>query len=142
MSHIFAFMTATAITFDEDGEYTENYGWVSGYGDTDLLDSRNYATPIVDCPEDWYETYNGVLPEDEAETVADFVREALERFGPYDDNGNGTFYASDPHVDSETGTVYTYALHFTRKELNPHASDVFSMYREVPWHPINVGVEV
>lgn len=143
MSHIFAFMTATAIKFEEDEDYAEEYGWVSGYGDTDILDSRNYATPIVTCPEDWHETYGGALSEDEAETVKDYVYDALEALGEYTDRGNGTFDATKPFVDPATGTVYTYALHFLRKELNPRSVNIHDMYREVPWHPAtDGGIEV
>lgn len=123
MAHIFAFVTADVVMKPEyfDQEELEDYsGWVDPqFNRFELHESRNYVRPIVDC--------------DESDPdLADYVREALESFGPLTDEGTGSFYAVDEESD-DNGNVWTYALHFTRKHHGPNG------WTEDPWHPVSNG---
>lgn len=101
--HIFAFVTATAVDFHGEDDYTERHGWIdTNWSMTELMESRNDANAIVDCDES------------DAETLSDEISEALEMVYPYEDNGDGTFYGQSETTD-ESGTVWTYAVHFIRK---------------------------
>lgn len=115
MGHIFAFMTATRV---DPETLEETHGWIDPtWSNTELLDSRNDATPVVDMDE---------LDDDLTETVAD----ALGSLGQWDDNGDGTVYGADSVQSQEDGAYWTYALHFVRKFLL-----LGNGYTEEPWNP-------
>ena len=139
MAHIFAFITCTRVKWeasvaemaemtgqteaevkaewegdtDYDADYDtirledpmEENGWVDrSWSSTALYDSRNDVGPIVDCLE-----YD--------EELADEVRDALGWLeGGYEDNGDGTFYASCSYQPMNEPWSYSYAIHFTQKE--------------------------
>lgn len=116
MGHIFAFMTADRAGLESE---SEEYGWIDPkWSRTELFDSRNDVTPLVDCDEN-------------DPDLADYVREALETLGAYDDNGDGSFYGQS--VAGHEGAFWRYALHFTCKF---HGDDG---WKERPWHPVNDG---
>lgn len=121
---IFAFVTATKVTPGTDGrtdveDCTEEYGWVDPhFSSWALFDSRNDATPVVNCDED-------------DEDLADYVREALAEYGPAEDNGDGTFYGQDEF--EHNGSFFTYAVHFVRK------GGASENWTERAWHPVTDG---
>ncbi len=118
--HIFGFITGHAVT-PNDGE--EN-GWIDlSWSRTVLHFSRNDVRPVVDCDE-------------RDDDLAEYVRDALGTFGPYFDNGDGTFYWQDETL-SRDGWVWTYAIHVKRKFFGPNG------WTEVDWHPVkNGGIEL
>ena len=128
MAHIFAFVTATRVKWEQDDEgntfedATEEHGWIDRrWSTTTLYDSRNDVSPVVDCDE-------------RDEDLADEVIDALQWLeGGYEDNGDGTFYAADSFQPYDEPWSYSYALHFVRKDL----SDLG--WRETPWHPVKDG---
>lgn len=100
-------------------EPIEEDGWIDPRWSMFILEeSRNYVHPLFMEPED-------------SEDLADEVRDALDRFGAFEDNGDGTFYASDPQ--DEGVWRYDYAIHFTRKFFGPRG------WTEEAWHPKNDG---
>lgn len=110
MAHIFGFITATAVTWEngDSEEYAEEHGWVDlGWSRTELWESRNDVRPLVSCDEN--------DPE-----LMDYIREAFDDLpaGPYRDNGDGTWYGEGEHLDRK-GTSYTYAFHLKRKHHDP-----------------------
>lgn len=100
----------------------EEHGWVDRYwSTTTLYDSRNDVRPVVD----------------EDESSEDLEEEVIAALGwlegGYEDNGDGTFYASQSYQPYTEEWNYSYALHFVRKYHNG------TTYVEVPWHPFRDG---
>lgn len=123
--HIFAHLTATVLRADsEDGE-TED-GWIDPSWSMHVLhESRNDVRPVVSCSED-------------DPDLADYVREALDDLGAYEDNGDGTFYGIDAPLTRETletGDTWLYALHFTRKAWSSARG-----WHEDAWHPADANI--
>jgi hypothetical protein len=157
MGHIFGFITCTRVKWeatitelaendgrsvddvraewDGDTDYSpesdsvrledpwEESGWIDcAWSPTVLQDSRNDVRPVVD------------VDESDTETLADEVRDALGWLeGGYEDNGDGTFYASGSRSPMDEPWTYSYALHFVRKSLGPEG------YVETAWHPVRDG---
>lgn len=114
MGNVFALMSATSVDCTEDGETVECHGWIDpDWSMRTLFESRNDANPLLNEDED---------SEDLAERIADLVQ-------GYDDNGDDTFYSVDSWQDPETGTYWTYAIHFKRKFFGPKG------WTEVPYIP-------
>jgi len=127
--HIFAHLTCTRIRWeqDEDGntfeDPIEEHGWIDrSWSPYVLHDSRNDVRPEVDCPEE------------DDERLAEEVREALGWLeGGYEDNEDGTFYASDSYQPYTEPWSYSYALHFVRKFQGSKG------WTEESWHPVKDG---
>lgn len=112
---------ATSDTVRLEDPIEEN-GWVDRRWSTTLFDSHNDVSPVVD------------VDLSDRETLEDEVRDALEWLeGGYEDNGDGTFYASDSYQPYTEPWSYRYALHFVRKYYGANG------YVEVPWHPVTDG---
>lgn len=103
-------------------EVIEEHGWIDRrWSSITLHDSRNDVTPVVDCDE-------------RSEDLEDEVIDALWWLeGGYEDNGDGTFYASDSYQPYTEPWNYSYALHFVKKDL------VDGRWTETPWHPVKDG---
>lgn len=158
MAQIFAFLTATRVKYEDDAtavaeafgvsvdelradagtdynpatdtvrveDAVEEHGWVDrSWNPRTLYDSRNDVRPVVS--------------EDERDTeeLTEAVRDALEWLpGGYEDNGDGTFYASDSESPMDEPWDYTYALHFVRKTApHEHGGTNPLDWRESPWVP-------
>ena len=130
MGYIYAFITCDRVKWEEDEDGTpmsdspvEEGGWIDrSWSPYVLHDSRNDVRPVVNCDEEC------------AEKLADEVRDALDWLeGGYEDNGDGTFYASESYQPHTEPWSYSYALHFTRKFCGPKG------WVEVPWHPVTDG---
>ena len=83
----------------------EESGWIDrSWSRYVLHDSRNDVRSVF------------IVDEIDTETLTEEVRDVLEWLGAYEDNGDGTFYASEnddePYDDPWR---YSYAVHFTRK---------------------------
>lgn len=130
--HIFAHISCTRVNWDcddvecdHDGcmDYpNEEHGWIDrSWSPTVLHDSRNDVSPVVSLDEG-------------DEDLAEEVRDALGWLeGGCEDNGDGTFYASDSyHPYTETWS-YDYAIHFTVKYHNGQG------WVEHAWHPVKDG---
>lgn len=121
MGQIFAFVTAS--TVDSDGR--EDNGWIDPqWSRTVLMESRNDAPPVVNLDE---------TDDDLAEYIIDALSEYV---GVYFDNGDGTFYAEDVHIDTATGIHWTYAMHFKRKFFGPNG------WTEESWIPSKNGIRL
>lgn len=130
--HIFAFVTGTAVRWDTEdgmpvGDPEESHGWVNdrewygdGFADVEFHESRNHVRPDINLPID---------DEDLADEITDFFK----RFGPVEDNGDGTFYSMQEYSPYPTDWNYTFAVHFKRKTRQG------GEYVEVPWHPVTDG---
>lgn len=113
-------MTATAVTFhsDADSDYSESHGWVDAPHFHELMESRNYVSPVAE----WDDTDEDDT--DEHATVADFIRATVaEYLGSAEDNGDGTHYGNDAHGAMcngclTDGRTISYALHFTHKRYD------------------------
>ena len=121
MGHIFAFMTADAVSIDgTEDEREERHGWIDKeWSMTVLHESRNDVSPLVS------------VEESDAETLADEIRDVLGDGSLYFDNGDGSFYAHDS--TEEDGFSWTYAVHFKRKFLGSNG------WIETDWHPETDG---
>ncbi|MET9385321.1 hypothetical protein ABZY09_30680 [Streptomyces sp. NPDC002928] len=104
----------------------EEHGWIDRSWSVRVLhDSRNDVRPVVD------------VDESDAETLAEEITDALEWLeGGYEDNGDGTFYASDSYRPYDEPWSYSYALHFVRKFHGPNG------WTEQAWHPKSAGIDV
>lgn len=121
--------------FDEnDGtirleEAMEDHGWIDrSWSSTVIHDSRNDVRPVVEIWE--YDLTDPELREEAVEEVLDALG-WLE--GGYEDNDNGTFYASENYQPYDDAWSYSYALHFVRKFLGKNG------WTEEPWHPSKDG---
>jgi hypothetical protein len=126
-ARIFAHLTADFVPADDgsgrDAAETVQHGRIDPrWSMTVLHDSRNDATPVVDCDED-------------DEDLAEYVAEALAALGPFE-HDDDSFYGQAETVDEEGGT-WTYALHFRRKHRHPVHGWV-----EDPWDPADHGIPV
>jgi hypothetical protein len=131
-AHVFAHMTGERITAEsaEFGDAAER-GWVDpSWSRTVFHESRNDVRPIVSEDLD-------------SEDLADYVREAIEELGAYEDNGDGTFYAADSDSDYVTGDEFRYALHFTlkyRTNRSVPGMPKVPLFEERGWHPSEAGI--
>ena len=130
MGQIFAHYTCTRVMWeqDEDGmpvsdSPVEEHGWIDRrWSSTQLYDNRNNVSPVIN------------LCEFSKEELAEEVEEALEWLeGGYEDNGDGTFYASESYQPYTEPWSYSYAIHFTRKYYGALG------WVEQPWHPVKDG---
>lgn len=120
MGQIFAFITATAVSLEDDeNSRRERNGWIDREDMTELEESRNYVRPLIS------------VDESDAETLAEEIRDVLGDGSLYEDNGDGTYYGITENVHD--GWSFTYAVHFKRKYLGSAG------YVEVAWHPENDG---
>lgn len=129
---ITAWLTGESVTPESaaHGDWAE-HGWVDPQWSLRVFhDSRNDVRPLLDMAED---------DPDLAESVRDVLSEYL---GSYADNGDGTFYGQDSSEDYQTGTSYTYAVHFVAKYRDASAPDAepYAGYVERSWHPADNGV--
>lgn len=113
---IYAFITCTRTKWDQDDEgfpiedAVEEHGWIDRQWSLGTLhDSRNDVRPTVDVDDD-----------DDPEVIFEEITDALEWLDDgFEDNGNGTFYASGNYTPWDDEWEYHYALHFTRKSIHP-----------------------
>ena len=133
------------ITYDDDGsgDYSpqsdtirledaiEDHGWIDrGWSSRVLHESRNDVSPVVDA--------SVSVDESDHEDLVDQVLDALGWLeGGYEDNGDGTFYASDSYQPYDEPWSYSYALHFTLKRHSASEG-----WNEKPWHPEHAGIKV
>lgn len=111
---IFAFITCTRVKWEQDedgmpvGDYIEEHGWIDrGWSPFELYENRNDVSPAFS------------LDEDDPELM-DEVRGTLGWLeGGYEDNGGGTFYASESYQPFDQEWSYSYAVHFKRKFFGP-----------------------
>lgn len=130
MGQIFAHYTCSRVMWEEDEEGfpfeepTEEHGWIDRrWSSTQLYESRNDVSPVINLDE-------------ESEELPDEVRDALGWLdGGYEDNGNGTFYASESYQPYTEPWHYSYAIHFSRKSRD-HAT---GEWVERSWHPVRDG---
>lgn len=127
--HIFGHLTCTRVRWEQDEEGNtyedpvEEHGWIDrSWSPYVLHDNRNDVHPVVD------------VDVSDTSTLTDEVWDALNWLeGGYEDNRNGTFYASESYQPYTEEWSYHYALHFTRKFLGPKG------WTEEPWHPFDDG---
>ena len=132
MGVIYAFVTGERHTAESTafGNFAEA-GWVDPrYSMRELFDSRNDVSPIF---KEW-EQHDSLPDILRCEDFDQRIREVLaDTLGAYEDNGDGTFYASDTKIwEYESGDSYSYAVHFTLKDSNG----------ERDWHPSEAGIEL
>ena len=129
MGRIKAFMSCTKVSYHGEGcdDYTEEHGWVDpSWSRTEIYESRNDVAPMVD------EDVNSA-------DLADYIRDVMEKWGPWESNGNGLFYRTDgdsfgDREELEDPGTYSYAIHFHVKRLDGNRGWV-----EDDWCPIEDG---
>lgn len=117
--HLYVFVTATRVNFDEAEDGCAETGWVDwSFSKSTLFESRNHVRPLWD--DDTFrvlngETYKSVAgdshetPEDVREDILRVIREVI---GHADSSERGTIYAADHDTwDYTTADTFAYAVH-------------------------------
>lgn len=146
--HLYVFVTATRVNFDEAEDGCAETGWVDwSFSKTTLFESRNNVRPLWDdntfrvLNGHTYATAAGDLAESAEDVRADILDNIRQVVGHADSSERGTIYASDHETwDYTTNDTFAYVVHVMVKH---RAADPVTGRWVGPWteSPVHIPAE-